>query len=96
MTVHKDWMMAAAEEINTKFLAKAITTDFTIVTIIRRHCPFEDGVAYMPVPRCETCKHWFERPPVHEVKAGECVALSVGNRTMFTAGDFGCIRWEAK
>jgi hypothetical protein len=56
------------------------------------------GVAYMPVPRCDQCKHWIRRG----------IRNYCNNRTLRlkasllfvppieTEPDFGCVQWEAK
>lgn len=48
---------------------------------------FKPDVAYMPVPRCETCRHWQQGK-----HAGDyCRLLYITIPT-----DFGCVRWEVK
>lgn len=59
--------------------------------VIVKHCPFKVDVAYMPVPRCESCAH----ATPYEEHAIWCDALSDGANMLFTKG-FGCILWEAK
>jgi hypothetical protein len=56
---------------------------------ITRSGPFE-GVALMPVPRCDQCQHW-EMTDLH---TGPCrhPALSAGvGSSVWTAPDFGCV-----
>lgn len=97
----KDWMRAAAEEIAklwpqrdhgrgdgylTDEQRSSIAT--SLRTVIERHCPLQRDVAYMPVPRCETCSHW-EHTSV--TNYGRCLQLGIGSMR-----DFGCVRWEEK
>jgi hypothetical protein len=62
---------------------------------------FEVGVAYMPVPRCETCKHWG--PFTDGSGAKECrkvhaldTKIRAAYEELMVADDFGCVQWEAK
>jgi hypothetical protein len=91
MMLAKDWMQEAAIEVETEaqndFLEAGDIRD-----IIAKHCPFEVGVAYMPVPRCDTCKHWRKSDNYY----GSCAMDDgLGVRTTYAA-DFGCVLWEAK
>ena len=57
-----DWARAAADEIGdevyeTSGPGTGISSD-EMVAIITKHCPMLPNVAYMPVPRCDSCKHW--------------------------------------
>lgn len=49
---------------------------------------FKEGVAYMPVPRCDQCGLWgktyMQEPPGPKW----CRAINI-----HTAADFGCVRW---
>jgi hypothetical protein len=73
-----------------------------IRTIIFSHCPLEEGVAYMPVPRCETCKHYEAYPPharYPEDTQGSCNNENikiVSDDQFAVRPDFGCVQWEAK
>ncbi|MCR4301841.1 MAG: hypothetical protein NUV51_09545 [Sulfuricaulis sp.] len=77
---------------------------------VRRMNVFKDGVAYMPVPRCETCAWWL---PVNV--GGECrrlvdsSGLTHGSKAvaiedtragrfarLLTQADFGCVQWKEK
>lgn len=63
-----------------------------------------EGVAYMPVPRCDACAHWT--PPTPPIALGSCAALrTTGQPSICTAdewgefdsrADFGCVKWSAK
>ena len=44
---------------------------------------FDPNVAYMPVPRCETCRQWGKYAD------GDCPVI-LGP----TAADFGCVQWR--
>lgn len=47
-------------------------------------------VAYMLVPRCDTCAHWT-------TSTQECAALRTGPlNVVFTSQDFGCVKWSAR
>lgn len=71
-----------------------------VADAIYEHVPFTPGVAYMPVPRCESCRHWKQRA----AKEGECYRPALegalmcppGLAPMLTAAGFGCVHWEAK
>ena len=108
----KDWMTEAAKEIDrhTGGYMSSVDAD-DIRAIIAKRCPFESGVAYMPVPRCETCAHWRNDP--HAVSdsdsynIGDCCATdspefdrlrAKGIKILFHQRPlgFGCVQWEAK
>lgn len=64
----KDWVTPAAIEIDQRFCGDFPNVQ-AIALVIERHCPFKRGaayiqverdVAYMPVPRCETCRWYAE------------------------------------
>lgn len=90
MAVAKDWALEAAKAIqwfvgySAGEPAEAIEK---LRDIIAKHCPFKPGVAYMPMPRCETCAHWIELPYYW----GRCNPLAIE-----TPPDFGCVQWKAK
>ncbi len=73
----QDWMFKAAAEI-----AKACRMDEgagpNIHTIIRSYSPFKQDVAYMPVPRCDSCRHWQKNPKF---------AIGTCNLTLFDETD---------
>lgn len=67
--IAKDWIAEAAKELASHFSfgggrdsyvtdEQRTNVENNYATIIRVHCPFKPDVAYMPVPRCETCAHW--------------------------------------
>ncbi len=91
-----DWIGAAASEIreSTGDLANS-----EIREIISRHCPLAPDVAYMPVPRCDTCAHWTLRPEYVEPH-GACTAEEIGSDcndyTIIVPADFGCVQWKSK
>jgi hypothetical protein len=103
----KDWIFEAAQEISDGIDGGWPSG---IADIIRKHFPFKDfteGVAYMPVPRCETCKHWEPIAPFND--HGRCLMVDSGEKKMWaseavnesyegieTTLDFGCVQWEAK
>lgn len=96
----KDWTTKAAEELTKNSLISAAGIRQTIV----EHCPLEPGVAYMPVPRCDLCKHWTRGtiPVIKKPSRGgvcqnpELQAFAEGHQTLETAEGFGCVQWEAK
>jgi hypothetical protein len=76
-----------------------------LVEIITKHCPFKPNVAYMPVPRCESCKFWklYESGQYKVGEAGECtkntdsgVWSDCDDYTIMTEANFGCVQWEAR
>jgi hypothetical protein len=99
----KDWMTEAAKEMHVEsalgvrpYLGRERYRE-----IIAKHCPLKPDTAYMPVPRCETCKHWRPYPPnAMSRPAGDCASITIyseqGTRPFGTALDFGCVRWEGK
>lgn len=106
-----DWILNAARELANNFGFRANHDSYVTneqranvaknyAAIIQRHSPFQDGVAYMPVPRCDGCKHW-EQYELENVgiclEARKSILCSTGGNTDFeTKEDFGCVRWEKK
>lgn len=67
MNVIKDWILEAAEEIyDGKDSGVRV-----IVEAISEHCPMTPDVAYMPVPRCDACRHW-DRETMTPLDTAEC------------------------
>ena len=102
----RDWIVEAVDEIMT-WIGSAgndTRTENEIIATIRLHSPFKDGVAYMPVPRCETCSEWRARPDDHYEaveQTGECTSKlgpwsDCHDYTILTGNDFGCVNWKAK
>lgn len=104
MALVKDWVIEAAREIATRlqkrydYLGRGLIAE----TVIRTHSPFKEGIAYIPVPRCETCKHWTPRNQP-EYTWSDCEVLSTGSvvstegdDVIQTQEDFGCVQWEKK
>ena len=98
----KDWAETAARVIMLRYDLKRIapqdTSVYGLAEIIREHCPVKPDMAYMPVPRCETCKHWKHRGirnycenPTLWLRASLTFVPPIE-----TEGDFGCVQWEAK
>lgn len=87
-----DWMNEAAREI-VQFGSREYDLYLTQAEareIIEKHSPFKPDVAYMPVPRCETCAHW-------QSSTKACAALRSGPLScIYTAPDFGCVKWKAR
>jgi hypothetical protein len=56
-----------------------------------------DRVAYMPVPRCETCSEWRADS---DKKTGSCMRVTVAGKGgifyLTTTANFGCVDWKAK
>lgn len=105
----KDWAREVAKELASHFSfgsgRDSYVTDEqrqnvadNYAAIIVKHCPFKPNVAYMPVPRCETCAHYEKAP--FEDGIGQCrnedLKLAPGERRMVIQEDFGCVQWEAK
>lgn len=85
--ISKDWIEEAADEIRSS------TGDYgntEIEEIIAKYCPFKMNVTYIPVPRCETCAHWYLIEPNSKEECTEVLDLS------FTPKDFGCVHWKEK
>lgn len=73
-------------------------------------CPYHKlGVAYMPVPRCETCAHWDSSYGAINPGWGVCRGLRTADKLVLnadvglsavaqitTGADFGCVRWKSK
>jgi hypothetical protein len=94
-----DWMTQAAQGIQrSRGLSNVPASEEVdrIRTIIFNHCPLEEGVAYMPVPRCETCKHWELSMPDKEKGNCHVYCNAVNFDVLLTHKDFGCVQWEAK
>ncbi len=60
-----------------------------LANLINNSKRFKVDVAYMPVPRCETCVHSRFTDPWDE--KGSCEALS-----MWIDKGFGCVQWKEK
>lgn len=109
----KDWAAAAAIELASHYKHGSSGPDDYVtdeqrdnvaaayLEIIEKHCPFEPDVAYMPVPRCETCNLWTPRV---DLDAGQCGLREKSSAKLWpemydciiTTADFGCVQWEAK
>lgn len=61
-----------------------------------------NGVAYMPVPRCETCAYWHGGAEgSNESSDGRktCIEPTISPEQMdevMTLPDFGCVQWKEK
>jgi hypothetical protein len=64
-----------------------------IADVIAKHSPFKDNVAYMPVPRCETCVH-FVPYPSEKPNGGTCIGPTLAGETIPIS--FGCIEHKDK
>lgn len=96
-----DWTQKAAEEVVEHIADTDNYIASEIRAIIEKHVPFEPEVAYMPIPRCESCRRWTKHPPgAYPSPSGSCDVLRftspMGEWHMTTSPDFGCVRWEAK
>ena len=83
----KDWTAEAAREIDE--MGSSDESAGWVRDMIIKHCPFKPDVAYMPVPRCDSCKHWTP----HGNGYGDCPTVQNDHGT---SADFGCTQWEAK
>jgi hypothetical protein len=112
-----DWVIAVARRIcfrlgKVRREGDGVQPELSSLNMVRllieEECPFKDSVAYMPVPRCETCRHWdrniSEGTRVIE-EQGRCLMMYEGSKTkiwpeyrddIMTSADFGCVQWEAK
>ena len=108
MAFVQDWVIAAAREIASHWSFGSgpdsyITDDqkhhiaSNFAAMINKHCPFEPDVAYMPVPRCDQCKHWT--PILIGAQAGRATGRGLCNALsppLVTDDSFGCVQWGAK
>lgn len=112
MSILTDWVREAATDIYRSFMAFGCPTPDAIALVIKKHSPFKQdaayvevqpGVAYMPVPRCETCEYWL-RQGLYD---GQCLyprTIDPRNTKMWaelydgvcTTPDFGCVEWKGK
>ncbi len=113
--MNRDWMQRAVEQIcwDAKLVVFGITPEAqaaqrtifnNVRAAIEKECPFQKDVAYMPVPRCDSCAHWMK--PILPVIYGECRKLSYQefpqpcstdeDNCFQTIADFGCVEWEAR
>jgi len=96
MTIHRYWALEAAADFAEHHDPKL---EVAVYNTIVKHCPFEADTAYMPVPRCDGCKHWTYRPEYLDPH-GACMADAIGSDcndyTIIVPADFGCVQWEAK
>ena len=69
--------------------------------IITEAAPFKPDVAYMPVPRCESCRHWDNIGGTNRFH-GWCRLAQhdpysmAAFTSMVTHADFGCVAWRMK
>lgn len=106
--IPKDWSREAAREV-----ARVTSRDQVyeedpqrvayFQSIIEAHCPLKRDVAYMPVPRCDGCRHWsqykspyFEDQGACQLGRAEQGKLWADEGAVNTFADFGCAQWEAK
>jgi hypothetical protein len=102
MAIVKDWALEAAEETWDWIKSTDSYLPMDIRAIILKHCPMLPDVAYMPVPRCETCAHWTQRE--HDKTTGICGLDVTPSHKMWpdmydnivTTEDFGCVQWKKK
>jgi hypothetical protein len=74
----------------------------TIQGVGREIARFEQGVAFMQVPRCDSCRYWKKRNET----TGSCLkqfepdakldVAESGGGDLQTEADFGCVQWSAK
>lgn len=84
----KDWAQEAANEIADD-VRIGDGNEEVFRAIIVKHCPMKEDTAYMPVPRCDSCKHY--KPERHASAHGWCRLLNTP-----LPENFGCVKWEAK
>lgn len=84
----KDWTRDCAVEIDE--MGSSDESAGWVQEMIIKHCPFKQDVAYMPVPRCDSCAHYTQ-------STQECAALRTGPlNVIFTSPDFGCVKWKER
>ena len=99
MAIIRDWMHDASDDIRE---STGDLENTEIHEIIAKHCPFKPNVAYMPVPRCDSCKWWHGGADgLNESLDGRktCTEPTVPGEQMdefMTLPGFGCARWEGK
>lgn len=95
----KDWAQTAARAIAEQTGYGNDAADSWMRDIILKHCSLKPDTAYMPVPRCDSCRHW-QLDLNYKEPSGRCDAAKVwsdcGDYTIMTSRDFGCVQWEAK
>ena len=97
MSTVVDWTLSAARDIQFycglyRGAPENLSVYHLAAAIIKEHCPWKPDVAYMPVPRCDTCRHW-ER----HASNGVCSRHSDKTReALCTEGDFGCVQWDVR
>ena len=99
--IGRDWKADLIEDLAT-FPTNSMWPQM-VSEAIDRHVPMKEGVAYMPVPRCETCANWTWRPAA-QARDGICdmtkwpdgmrIATDCGENTIVTSADFGCVEWK--
>lgn len=60
---------------------------------------FDPNTDYMPVPRCDQCRHWDKGNVSVGGNYRTCVEPTISPEQMdefMTRADFGCVQWEAK
>lgn len=96
--IKANWVDEAAWAIEQKIRHDSLY-DGDVARIITDHCPLKLDVAYMPVPRCESCVH-FEIDPSYINPSGRCKEASVwsdcNDYTIYVSADFGCVQWKEK
>lgn len=98
--IKKDWVLETCNDIIEHVRSGTgplRISALDICDIITKHCPSTPGVAYMPVPRCDGCKHWDPAP--RALPDGICrntsgIWFTGGEPYLMTAPGFGCIKWE--
>lgn len=103
MSAIKDWTLTAAEEIKREASDDWGATVGEIRAIVANHAPFKPDVAYMPVPRCDSCSRW--RRALIDESRGRCTLQTDpsskiwtvdGDPAIMTKCDFGCVQWKAE
>lgn len=88
-----NWMQDASNEITAQQIELGRLSRVDVPAIIAKHCPFKPDVAYMPVPRCDSCARWARPDPKQD---GICTLWKGNQIVVTTSADYGCVRWEAK
>ena len=96
-----DWLTKAAREIAA---SPHDLDEDEVRAVIVTHVPFQLDVAYMPVPRCDQCKHWKDAEDTND-NIGTCTRewrpdalmwVAGGDTDFRTMANFGCVQWEPR
>jgi hypothetical protein len=98
MSTANDWIADAVNEVIEGGDARQLLREY-LLSALRKHSPFKPDVVYMPVPRCDQCRHW--RQAIQPTAGfGVCERIDIPENPEIaelpTPADFGCVLIEAK